>query len=460
MSEDATLDEFVNAEGDDSRESATDTETLDQEQFGPFTLSTPGEWSAKRLGDIKRLITRGKQPTYDDDGIPVINQECIYWDGWHFENLRYLDEDVGEDWKDKYFPQRGDVILNSTGQGTLGRAQVYPDNKRRAIDSHVTLLRTDDELNPYFHRYFLESHLGQALLYSMCVNGSTGQIELSKTRLDLQPVPLPPLPEQRKIATVLYTVDRAIEKTEEVITQTERLREGAMQDLFSRGVRGYDDFQETKYGTIPASWEVKPVREIADRIGSGGTPNTGKEEYYGGDIEWVKTDDLNSGLVDSAKTTITAKGLDESAAKLFPEGTVVFAMYGGALGQNGRLGMEAAMNQACCGIVTDKSEMDSYLLHQQLIHRKKQLTALSAGTHQQNISQSMIEKFEVFVPPLDEQKEMVNILKSIERTIETNTNEKERLKRLKRGLMQDLLSGTVRTTDTNIEVPEEIAQYG
>jgi type I restriction enzyme S subunit len=313
--------------------------------------------------------------------------------------------------------------------------------------------KTDNGLYLFYHL------AGRQAWLSRLATGSTFN---SVTKSDLQHLDIsaPLLPEQRKIATVLYTVDRAIEKTEEVITQTERLREGAMQDLFSRGTCGYTDFQETKYGTIPANWEIKPIREIADRIGSGGTPNTDKEEYYGGDIEWVKTDDLNSGLVESVKTTITSQGLDESAAKLFPEGTVVFAMYGGALGQNGRLGMEAAMNQACCGIVTDESQMNSYLLHQQLIHRKKQLTALSAGTHQQNISQSMIEKFEVFVPPLDEQKEMVNILKSIERSIETNTNEKERLKRLKRGLMQDLLSGTVRTTDTNIEVPEEIAQYG
>lgn len=460
MSDEATLDDFVDTSGQSDQSAEDDHDTLDQEQFGPFTLSTPGEWTAKRLGDIKHLITRGKQPTYADDGVPVINQECIYWDGWYFENLRYLDEDVAEEWKEKYFPQEGDVILNSTGQGTLGRAQVYPDDEQRAIDSHVTLLRTDKELNPHFHRYFLQSHLGQALLYSMCVNGSTGQIELSKTRLDLYPVPLPPLEEQRKIASVLYNINQAIQKTQEVIDQVERLKKGLMQNLFSSGIWEYEELQETQFGVVPSEWDVKPIREIASRIGSGGTPSTDKDEYYGGDIAWVKTDDLNSGLVKTTKTTITEQGLDESAAKLFPEGTVIFAMYGGALGQNGRLGMEAAMNQACCGIVTDETEMDSYLLHQQLIHRKQQLTALSAGTHQQNISQSMIEKFEVFVPPIEEQAEMVEVLRDIDTTIERNQAEKERLQRLKQGLMQDLLSGTVRTTDTNIEVLDEVAQHG
>lgn len=166
----------------------------DAQRFGPFTFDLPEDWRAERQRKVKQLFTRGKQPTYADVGVPVINQECIYWDGWHFDNLRFLDREEAEGWPEKYFPKKGDIVLNSTGQGTLGRAQVYPDEKRRAVDSHVTILRTTSELNPYFHRYFLESHLGQALLYSMCVNGSTGQIELSKTRLDLMPVPIPPSP--------------------------------------------------------------------------------------------------------------------------------------------------------------------------------------------------------------------------------------------------------------------------
>lgn len=118
------------------------------------------------------------------------------------------------------------------------------------------------------------------------------------------------------------------------------------------------------------------------------------------------------------------------------------------------------MNQACCGIVTNNAKMDPYLLHQQLIHRKRQLTALSAGTHQQNISQSMIEKFEVFVPSLKEQGEMVKVLRNIEQNFDRSRNEKERLKQLKRGLMQDLLSGEVRTTDCDVDVLPEVKEHG
>jgi len=169
MSEDMTLDEFGDANSSTRPTDEPASSSPEQQQFGPFSLPVPGQWDAKRLGELKQLFTRGKQPTYADDGNPVINQECIYWDGWHFENLRYLDDEAAEGWPEKYFPERGDVVLNSTGQGTLGRAQVCPDRKRRATDSHATTLRTTDELDPYFHRYFLESRLGQSLLYSMCV---------------------------------------------------------------------------------------------------------------------------------------------------------------------------------------------------------------------------------------------------------------------------------------------------
>jgi len=446
MSEEATLDEFAEKGGND--------EVPDEHpRFG----SLPNDWKVSEISDIAEVVGGSTPSTSNDDywggGIPwATPTDITALSGNTISETEDTITEEGLESASTHLLPPNSVLM--TSRATIGKCAI--NTVEMATNQGFKNLLPSAEIDPWYLYYRM---LDTASFLNSLGSGSTFD-EVSKTEVQSVDIPVPPLSEQRKIATVLYTVDRAIEKTEEVITQVERLRKGAMQNLFSRGVRSYDNFQETKYGTIPASWGVKPVREISDRIGSGGTPNTDYEEYYGGDIEWVKTDDLNSGLVDSAKTTITSQGLDESAAKLFPAGTVVFAMYGGALGQNGRLGMEAAMNQACCGIVTDKSEMNSYLLHQQLIHRKKQLTALSAGTHQQNISQSMIEKFEVFVPPLDEQKEMVDILKSIESTIEANTNQNERLKRLKQGLMQDLLSGKVRTTDTNIEVPEEIAQHG
>ena len=468
MSEEATLDEFANADGDDTTESATDTETLNQEQFGPFTLSTPGEWSAKRLGDIKRLITRGKQPTYDDDGIPVINQECIYWDGWHFENLRYLDENVGEDWKDKYFAQRGDIILNSTGQGTLGRAQVYPDNKRRAIDSHVTLIRTEDDLNPHFHRYFFESHLGQALLYSMCVNGSTGQIELSKTRLDLQPVPLPPLSEQRKIATVLYTVDRAIEKTEEIKQQIERVCDGVRQDVFSRGIRESgtertdDELKDTYLGAVPEGWQLRRVDEVCSHVVDcpHSTPN-----YSEQGTPVVRTSEIEDGRYYPAESPrVDEEGYQKRISRLEPKpGDVVFTREA-PIGEAFKIpeGMKLCLGQRLMQLRPKEGVLDADFLVELLYSDMMQswFERSARGSTSTHVNVGDIEKMEIPVPPIEEQHRIVAVLGGFREQLDSERDLLSRFERLKRGLMQDLLSGTVRTTDTNIEVPNEIAQYG
>jgi type I restriction enzyme S subunit len=470
MSEDATLDEFIEDANEGEVSQTRDSDELDQEQFGPFTLSTPGEWTAKRLGKIKRLITRGKQPTYADEGVPVINQECIYWDGWHFENLRYLDEDVADGWKEKYFPNSGDVILNSTGQGTLGRAQVYPDEKRRAIDSHVTLLRTDDELNPYFHRYFLESYLGQALLYSMCVNGSTGQIELSKTRLDLLPVPLPPLKEQRKIATVLHNVDQAIQKTEQVVDQAERVKKGVIQENVLDRVSKASS--PTELGEVPDNWETVKLEDVAseqeDSLVDGPFGSSLKAEEFVEDgfarilqLQNVKEgwySDSNVRYVDRQ----TYDGLERHSAK---PGDVFIAKMASPVARACILPDEYDHYMLGCAdvvkLVPNEDFVDEFVVYCLNSYPVwKQAAAHIRGSGRLRVNLNQLKEVELPKPPRGEQEKIVSAVNSMTDYIESYKNENEQLQRLKQGLMQDLLSGTVRTTDTNIEVPDEIAQHG
>lgn len=464
MSKDATLDEFVGEKNKGSVGQEEDTEELEQEQFGPFTLSTPGEWTAKRLGDIKRLITRGKQPTYDDEGVPVINQECIYWDGWYFENLRYLDSKVAEEWKDKYFPQVGDVILNSTGQGTLGRAQVYPDNERRAIDSHVTLLRTNDELNPYFHRYFLESYLGQALLYSMCVNGSTGQIELSKTRLDLLPTPLPPLSEQRKIATVLYTIDQAIEKTEEIIEQTNRVRRGFIRERVvaanSDGKRK-EGIVGTRRVSIPDHWSTVRLGDVAEIVSGKSFPRE-YQEGHAGPRAVIKVEDMNlpgnDKYIEDVTNRVTDEVLDKLNKNVFPADTVIHPRVGEALllNKTRMTTEEAAFDDNIMGWVPNGINSEYLYYASTLVD----FNAVAQTGTVPSINKEMAANFRFPLPPEDEQEEIAEDLSRIDGQVSVYEEEKAQLQRLKRGLIQDLLSGIVRTADTNIEVPNEIIQYG
>ncbi|WP_254769261.1 restriction endonuclease subunit S [Salinilacihabitans rarus] len=462
MSEDASLDQFIGEEDDE--DSVQESRGLEQEQFGPFTLSTPGEWTAKRLGDIKNLITRGKQPTYADEGVPVINQECIYWDGWHFENLRFLEPEVAEDWKEKYFPNPGDVILNSTGQGTLGRAQVYPDNERRAIDSHVTLIRTERELNPYFHRYFLESHLGQALLYSMCVNGSTGQIELSKTRLDLLPTPLPPLEEQNKIATVLDNLDQAILKIDELLDQVLRLKKAVAQDLFHEGLRS-SETKSTWLGELPEEWDTVKFSELIQSSRNGVYK---KQDAYGSGVPILKMGDMfgeiTFGGADMERVEMENDEIDKYRLK---QGDLLFARRS--------LNVEGAGECTLIGELDEPTVFESSLIRVRLNNEvdpmflaqyfegpvgSKSIERIVTTTTASGIAGSDLKKLPVPHPPKEVQKEIASKLTVYDKKTTVLERRKKNLQRLKQGLMQDLLSGTVRTTNTNIEIPDKIAQDG
>lgn len=140
--------------------------------------------------------------------------------------------------------------------------------------------------------------------------------------------------------------------------------------------------------------------------GSGGTPNKGNAEYYGGDIPWLVIGDLNEGLVTSAATHITQAGLDNSSAKLVQPGTVLIAMYG-SIGKLGIAGIECATNQAIAHCVPDARTVSTEYLTTLLKAIRRELITQGKGGTQQNISQTILKAHTIRIPPLAEQGRIV-----------------------------------------------------
>jgi type I restriction enzyme S subunit len=217
-----------------------DHDTYEERYLGPKKIEVPEEWTKARLEDVSEVITRGKQPTYvEEGGVPVLNQSCIYWDGFHPEELKRLDEGVAADWKDKYWVKKGDVLINSTGKGTLGRALEWTkESDTHALDSHITRVHPDESvLDPTYLRFYLESNHGQKMLYAFCVAGSTGQIELSKADLQTMPVLLPSVEEQRAISEAFHRVNNKLQDEQQTKAELQELKRGLMQDLLTGKVR-------------------------------------------------------------------------------------------------------------------------------------------------------------------------------------------------------------------------------
>ena len=144
-------------------------------------------------------------------------------------------------------------------------------------------------------------------------------------------------------------------------------------------------------------WVTEELGQIA-KMTSGGTPNKKHTEYYeGGTIPWVRSGELDRGLILDTEIKITQAGLDNSSAKIFPKGTLLIALYGATIGKLGFLGIDACTNQAVCAIFKNDKVSLKYLYYYLLLHRSK-LIEQGIGGAQPNISQTILKKLPVRYP--------------------------------------------------------------
>lgn len=179
----------------------------------------PKNWDAVPLKRLTTFVSRGDSPDYvEESSIPVVNQGCIYWNGLRLDNVRYQAETQVSAWKGLL--RQGDVLINATGTGTLGRAAIFNQVGRYIADSHVVIVRTNGRLYGPYLFYLLQTPLYQSYIYAALVAGSTNQIELSREGLRAMPIILPSSPEQRIIAAFL---DRETARIDALISKRQQL---------------------------------------------------------------------------------------------------------------------------------------------------------------------------------------------------------------------------------------------
>ena len=176
---------------------------------------------------------------------------------------------------------------------------------------------------------------------------------------------------------------------------------------------------------VPENWEWQKLGDIGTWQ-SGATPSRLNKDYYGGDIPWLKTGDLNDGFIYEIPETITQKALEETSVKLNPAGSVLIAMYGATIGKVGILTFPATTNQACCACVNYQGIEQMYLFYFLLSH-KEEFLLLGGGGAQPNISKEKIVDTFIPIPPLLEQKRIVAAIEQWFTLIDTLETAKEDL---------------------------------
>ena len=332
----------------------------------------PPGWRPARVQDISELLKPGK--LYDEntvlpDGeVPVVNQSSDDWHGFHDEEPGVVASEDGP-------------VSTFANHTCAMRLMKRPFSCIQNIFPRVGTRGVCDTV--FFH---------YATLGRVSLSGYKGHHPIYREIW----IPLPPLPIQLKIADILSAYDDLIENNRRRMALLEEAARQLYREWFVRlHFPGHEHTRITN--GVPEGWTAGEVADFYDTA-SGGTPSRKRPDYFHGEIPWVKTQELLNGFIIETAERITEDGLNSSAAKLFPEQTVLLALYGATVGELGILATSATTNQACCAVLPKDSR--AHYIHAFLFFRenKERLRSLSAGAAQKNISQEIIRAFGMVLP--------------------------------------------------------------
>jgi type I restriction enzyme S subunit len=266
------------------------------------------------------------------------------------------------------------------------------------------------------------------------------------TILNERRLPLPPLHEQKKIAHILSTVQRAIEAQERIIATTTELKKALMHKLFTEGLRG-EQQKHTEIGPVPESWEVLRIK-AAGTVVTGSTPSTKKPQFYGDGYNLISPADLDNGkYVRSAHKTLSKEGFEKCRA--IPRDSVLV----GCIGNVGKLGMVgddcSATNQQINAVITN-SRFNPDFLYYALKFSRPRLEQAAAKVTVPILNKSNFENFQIPFPLRAEQNEIAGILGVLDQRLETASQKKAHLQDLFRTLLHELMTAKTRVHELEI----------
>ena len=398
-----------------------------------------------KLGDIVKY-NKGyafKSSEYTDEGVMVVRVTDFTLDSISDADAVYLAPD---DRYDKFILKTNNILIQTVGSwannpnSIVGKVVRVPKQCDSAyLNQNIVRIIPNNDFDNTYLFYALKAN--QFSTY--CVlrgQGAANQASITLDTIFRFKFKVHNFAEQKRIADILSTYDNLIENNNKRIRLLEQMAENLYKEWFVRfRFPGYED-TEFEDG-MPRDW-------VREKIGlhyntcSGGTPSRTHEEYYTeGTIPWVKTGEIKDGIIIHTDECITEAGIKGSSAKLLPQGAVVMAMYGVNIGMLAYLDSEMTCNQACC-VFNDKNKINSrhYLFHY-LYSIRDYLLLIGFGAAQQNLSQDLIKKVKIVIPPAELIKEFDKQKEPLYQTIRALMMQNDKLIKQRDALLPRLMSG-------------------
>lgn len=396
--------------------------------------SQMASWRKLKLGDHIDILTgysfKSKLFNTEGDGKPLIRNRNI--------NNQIPDIYTTESYDQSYVVLPGDILITMDGDFNIAKWTGVESLLNQRV---LKINKYDNEtIVKNYLLYSLEKHLD----YIHRITSGTTVKHLKKSDIENLIIPIPPIKEQQKIAEILSTVDEQIEQTDQLIEKTKELKKGLMQQLLTKGI-GHTEFKQSELGEIPDNWEVKRLSEVTSII-NGGTPSKNNLDYWDdGDILWATPTDITknkSKYISNTEQKITKKGLKESSASLLPIGSILMTSRA-TIGARSINKIPMTTNQGFKAFICGEEVYNEFLYYYVEILIPIFL-AKAAGSTFLEISKKNTEEQLISLPSIEEQKQIASILSSVDEDIVGYEQEKSQYEELKKGLMQQLLTGKTR----------------
>jgi type I restriction enzyme S subunit len=390
----------------------------------------PKGWAEAEIGELTDYVSRGRSPKYvEKSALPVINQRCVRWHGVDETFVKFVDPATWHQWDDERLVRRNDILWNSTGTGTIGRAALFtvlPSYDRAVVDSHVTIVRAGPAVNPAYLFGYIKSPAVQDKIEDM-QSGSTNQVELNRSEIVSTIVPVAPLPEQQRIVAKVDGLTartvRARKELDHIPTLIARYKSAVLALAFSGRLTQDWRFEMGRdalgAGEYPEGWAIKELEEISEIQGGIQVGKKRPESAELVEVPYLRVANVQRGWLnlDEIKT------LDVTAAErdrlLLAYGDILMN-EGGDRDKLGRGWIWRAQIPECIHQnhvfrirLQDRSFPPEYVSHyanengqRYFIDQGKQTTNLAS------ISKRKVAALPVPVPPTDEAVEIVRRIES------------------------------------------------
>lgn len=402
------------------------------------------EWKEVTLGEISSKIGDGLHgtPKYDSKG------SYYFINGNNLQKGQIIIKEDTKKVNSEEFKKNKKDLNESTLlvsiNGTIGNVAKY-NNEPCILGKSACYINVTDDIERDFVYYFLSSYSFRQNITNEATGTTIKNVSLKQIREYKLKIPNKK-DDQRRIATLLSSLDRKIELNNKINARLEEMAQAIFKNWFVDFEPFKDGkFKESELGMIPEEWKVGSLGEFCKCL-LGGTPSRSKKEYWNGEVNWINSGEINKFRILEASEKITELGLAKSATKLLPKKTTVLAITGATLGQVSLLEIDTCANQSVIGVL-ENAEVPYEYIYPFIKDRIEMLIQHQTGGAQQHINKDNVESLIFLLPANNVLEDYILLVRPMYKRIESLCFENLYLASLRDTLLPRLMSG-------EIEIPE------